>query len=144
MMTALLVGIVVGFVLAIPPGPIAMACNQGLVGRHGRAWPWCSGPRRSIRSMRCWPHVPHPRWWGRSGVWSCPTRGEWSGYVSRRRVSLFAQQHQGTDECHQRARGVIRPVPPAARPSMPPTTAPAIPGTIIMIHPPGSRPASGI
>jgi len=34
MITALLVGVVVGFVLAIPPGPIAMACiNQGLAGQ---------------------------------------------------------------------------------------------------------------
>jgi len=37
MITALLVGVVVGFVLAIPPGPIAMACvQQGLVLHH--AW----------------------------------------------------------------------------------------------------------
>ena len=34
MMTALLVGLVVGFVLAIPPGPIAMACiHQALAGQ---------------------------------------------------------------------------------------------------------------
>jgi threonine/homoserine/homoserine lactone efflux protein len=34
MVTALLVGLVVGFVLAIPPGPIAMACvQQGLAGQ---------------------------------------------------------------------------------------------------------------
>jgi threonine/homoserine/homoserine lactone efflux protein len=34
MVTALLVGLVVGFVLAIPPGPIAMAClHQGLAGQ---------------------------------------------------------------------------------------------------------------
>ena len=34
MVTALLVGLVVGFVLAIPPGPIAMACiRQGLAGQ---------------------------------------------------------------------------------------------------------------
>jgi threonine/homoserine/homoserine lactone efflux protein len=34
MITALLVGLVVGFVLAIPPGPIAMACiHQGLAGQ---------------------------------------------------------------------------------------------------------------
>ena len=34
MLTALLVGLVVGFVLAVPPGPIAMACiHQGLAGQ---------------------------------------------------------------------------------------------------------------
>jgi threonine/homoserine/homoserine lactone efflux protein len=34
MLTALLVGLVVGFVLAIPPGPLAMACvHQGLAGQ---------------------------------------------------------------------------------------------------------------
>ena len=34
MVTSLLVGLVVGFVLAIPPGPIAMACiRQGLAGQ---------------------------------------------------------------------------------------------------------------
>jgi threonine/homoserine/homoserine lactone efflux protein len=34
MVTALLVGLVVGFVLAMPPGPIAMACvHQGLAGQ---------------------------------------------------------------------------------------------------------------
>jgi threonine/homoserine/homoserine lactone efflux protein len=34
MITALLVGLVVGFVLAMPPGPIAMACiHQGLAGQ---------------------------------------------------------------------------------------------------------------
>ena len=34
MVTALLVGLVVGFVLAMPPGPIAMACvQQGLAGQ---------------------------------------------------------------------------------------------------------------
>src|SRR5256885_451221 len=34
MMTALLVGLVVGFILAMPPGPIAMACiHQALAGQ---------------------------------------------------------------------------------------------------------------
>jgi threonine/homoserine/homoserine lactone efflux protein len=35
MVTALLVGLVVGFVMVMPPGPIAMACmRQALAGRE--------------------------------------------------------------------------------------------------------------
>ena len=37
MVTALLVGLVVGFVLAIPPGPIAMACVQQALAGQARA-----------------------------------------------------------------------------------------------------------
>src|SRR4029453_15278850 len=36
MVTALLVGIVVGFVLAIPPGPIALACLQKALAGQAR------------------------------------------------------------------------------------------------------------
>ena len=39
MVTALLVGLVVGFVMVMPPGPIAMACmRQALAGHTKEGW----------------------------------------------------------------------------------------------------------